>query len=115
MQAICTTWSVRCQIQYRYMFITMISSISIIINVERESSKKLSDADEGKMKFCYNVLSLTRRDCEAIMSAFFPFIVALICGTKHSVPQFFFLFFCIVIVRIPYNLAPINRMKCVSC
>jgi len=115
MQVICTTWNVRCQIQYTYMIITMISSINIIINVERESSKKLSEADEGKVKFCCNVLSLTRRDFEGTKFAFCPLIMALIYSTKHSVSPFFFTFFCIVIFRRPHNFAPINRMKYVSC
>jgi len=81
----------------------MISSINIIINVERESSKKLSDADERKVNFRYNVLSLTRRDFEGIKFAFCALIVALMYGIKHSVSLVFSsFFFCIVIVRRPY-------------
>jgi hypothetical protein len=37
------------------MIITMIYSINIIINLELESSKKLSEADKGTVKYCYNV------------------------------------------------------------
>jgi hypothetical protein len=96
------------------MIITMISSINIVINVERECSKKLSEADEGKVKFCY-VLSLTRRDFEGIKFEFCPLIVALIYSIKHSVFPFFLPFFCIVIVRRPHSFAPINRLKYVSC
>ena len=38
------------------------------------------------MKFCYNVLSFTRRNFEGIMFVFCPLIVALIYGIKHSFP-----------------------------